>query len=323
MTGNETLSEEQWHFKSAKGLFNLVWDLLDKSERTVEEQEQMVHAAHASLYHWGVIGTPLEFERGEWQISRVYAVLNRPEPALHHAKRCLDICQANEIGDFDIAFAYEAMARASAIAGQRGDCEKYTDLAKQAGDRIEDKDNRNYFFSELATVPGCSGSRGALWSLSFTFRPLVQADAQSILTWRYEPPYDVYNLRSQDAESELKLLLDPDNHYYAITNEHGSLLAYCCFGLDARVPGGDYQEEALDIGLGVRPDLTGKGHGQRYVDAAVSFARREFRPSALRVSVAAFNRRALRVWEKAGFRQASTFAREPDGMPFVLLSRAA
>jgi hypothetical protein len=150
-----TFTAQEWHKKSAVDLFNQVWSLLDSTERSPEQDDTMVHAAHASRYHWGEIGTPLELERGEWQISRVYAVLSRPEPALHHARRCLSICQANEFGDFDMAFAYEAMARAYAISGQKAECEEYTALAGQAGDQIEDKDDRDYFFSELETVPDC------------------------------------------------------------------------------------------------------------------------------------------------------------------------
>ena len=69
--------------------------------------------------------------RGEWQVSRVYAVLNRPEPALWHARRCLDLCQQHGIGDFDLAFGYEAMGRAHAIAGQHEAAASYLQLARR------------------------------------------------------------------------------------------------------------------------------------------------------------------------------------------------
>lgn len=75
-------SEEE-HRKFAVDLFNLVWSLLDKKDRSKDDGYKMVHAAHASRFHWGEIGTPLHFERGEWQVSRVYSVLGRSEPALH------------------------------------------------------------------------------------------------------------------------------------------------------------------------------------------------------------------------------------------------
>jgi hypothetical protein len=140
------------HRKFAVNLFNMTWSLLDKKDRTEEEDNKMIHAAHASRFHWGEIGTPLEFERGEWQISRVYSVLKRNEPALYHARRCLEICKENNIGDFDIAFAYEAMARAYAVLGKKADCDRHIELAEKAGEQIKKKEDRDYFLSELQTI---------------------------------------------------------------------------------------------------------------------------------------------------------------------------
>ena len=110
------------------------------------------HAAHASRYHWGQVGTALNFERGEWQISRVYAVLKMPESALFHGRKCLEICEENDIGDFDFAFAYEAVARANAVAGNAAECRKYVDLAKNAGEKIAKDGDKQYFFDELGTI---------------------------------------------------------------------------------------------------------------------------------------------------------------------------
>ena len=151
MTTNETTNQEI-HKKLAIDLFNLVWEMLEQANRTPEEDDRMLHAAHASRFHWGEIGTPLEFERGEWQIARVYAVLNRSKAAVYHAQRCLEICEANQIGDFDLAFAYEALARAYAIAGDAAESQKYVKLAEQAATQIKEDGNREYFLGELATV---------------------------------------------------------------------------------------------------------------------------------------------------------------------------
>lgn len=140
------------HEQLAKNLFNQTWDLLDKKERTKEEDLKMIHTAHASRYHWGEIGTPLEFERGEWQISRVYSVLGRSEPALYHAELCLSICKENDIGDFDLAFAYEALARTYAVTGDKFNTDKYLAKAREAGEKIEDQGNKDYFLSELNTI---------------------------------------------------------------------------------------------------------------------------------------------------------------------------
>jgi hypothetical protein len=137
----------------AVNTFNATWDLMDKNMRTAEENDMMVHTAHASRYHWGQVGSPTEFERGDWQISRVYALLSKGDDALHYAKHCLNTCLENEIGDFDLAFAYEAMARAYAIKENWVEVNRYTEYAKTAAESIEDDGNKKYFLGELDSVP--------------------------------------------------------------------------------------------------------------------------------------------------------------------------
>jgi len=140
------------HRKFAVVCFNATWDLIEKENRTPDEDAQMIHMAHASRYHWGEIGTPLNFARGDWQISRVYAILGQGENALNFAKSCLHLCIDNELGDFDLAFAYEAAARAFAILGDKKMKEKHLKLAKDAGEVIAKEDDKKYFFNELVTI---------------------------------------------------------------------------------------------------------------------------------------------------------------------------
>lgn len=115
-----TDEQKKIHHQFAVDCFNATWGLLDNKDRTEEDNFRMIHTAHASRFHWGEIGTPLEFQRGEWQISRVYSVLGLGEPALHHAQHCHDICTEKKIGDFDMAFACEALARAHHVLGNSG-----------------------------------------------------------------------------------------------------------------------------------------------------------------------------------------------------------
>jgi len=140
------------HKKLGIELFNYTWELLDKPQRTREEDDTMIHAAHASRFHWGKAGTAANLARGEWQISRVYAVLGRSEAARFHGQRCLDICQENGIGDFDLAFAYEALARASATAGEVADKARYLALAQEAAQHITDPDDRKLLVHDLETI---------------------------------------------------------------------------------------------------------------------------------------------------------------------------
>ncbi len=156
----EKLSEIEWHRKMAAQLFNQTWDLIDKGEdRSQDENDDMIHSAHASRHHWKAVvnsgkysnSGPMNLERGDWQISRVYAILKRPVAALYHAERCLKICKENEIGDFDIAFAYEAMARAHSIAGNK-ESKDYITKANEAADKIAKKEDKEYFLGELTTI---------------------------------------------------------------------------------------------------------------------------------------------------------------------------
>ncbi len=137
-------------------LFNETWRLLELSGRSEHDDDRMIHAAHASRYHWGQVpsATPAHLARGEWQISRVYAVLGRAEPALYHARRVLDLCQQNGIGDWDLAFAYEALARAHAVAGDAARAREFTDRALAVTEDIADDEDRDLVLADLETIPG-------------------------------------------------------------------------------------------------------------------------------------------------------------------------
>ena len=150
----------EWHRKMAAQLFNQTWDLIDKGENhTPSETDEMVHSAHASRYHWGYIVNsgkypetgPKNLERGDWLISRVYALLKRQEPSLYHANRCFSICEENNIGDWDIAFALESFARAYALSGDPKSKE-FMQKAKEAGEEISEEGDKKYLFDELETI---------------------------------------------------------------------------------------------------------------------------------------------------------------------------
>lgn len=146
------LNKEEFHKHMAVSLFNSTWDFLDKQERTDRESETMIHMAHASRYHWEIIGEPINLARGDWQISRVYAVLGRFEPALHHAQQSLDVCLQEEIKGFDLAFAYEALARAYKVVDQEEESNKYKELAYQACDEIAKEDDRKVVIEDIASI---------------------------------------------------------------------------------------------------------------------------------------------------------------------------
>lgn len=152
--------------------------------------------------------------------------------------------------------------------------------------------------------------------MRFHFEPMNENYTKQLTQWHYEPPYQMYN--STSDPTVIEYFVDSQNAYYSIL-DNGELVAYCCFGKEAQVPGGDYQREALDIGLGVRPDLTGQGKGQMYITDVLEFARLTFNPRFSRITVAAFNQRALRAWQKAGFVRVQLFLAQNTQQQFIVL----
>ena len=137
------------HERLAAETFNEVWTLIDRDERTADENRLMINTAHASLYHWKHGGEPLNFQRGEWMLARVYCIQNMPESALFHAKVCLSITEDHAIEDFDRSFAFEAMARASASAGDTKRCAEFRRKAEESASGISKAEDREYFMGEL------------------------------------------------------------------------------------------------------------------------------------------------------------------------------
>jgi hypothetical protein len=137
--------------KLAAGLFNETWRLLELESRTDADVDAMIHAAHASRYHWGRVGTQVNAARGEWLCSRVYAVLGQPEPALWHAHRCLELLKdAEGADDWDMAAAYEALARACKLSGAQEAANGWLAQAREAAVSIADPEDRKRIESDLA-----------------------------------------------------------------------------------------------------------------------------------------------------------------------------
>ena len=156
---------------------------------------------------------------------------------------------------------------------------------------------------------GCGASSERSAAPHVTFEPMELDTARAILAWRYAGPYAVYNADPAQLEAAARAWAAPDSGCFAARDAEGEVVGFCSFGADARVPGGDYSDtSALDVGLGLRPDLTGRGHGLAFVRAILRFGRRRFRPARFRLTVAAFNQRALRVYERAGFRVTHRFS---------------
>jgi [ribosomal protein S18]-alanine N-acetyltransferase len=160
----------------------------------------------------------------------------------------------------------------------------------------------------------------------YVFEPMSDEQARAVVAWRYEAPYDFYDV-ANDPEGLEELLGPPERRegYYAVLSDD-ELVGFFCYGPGGRLQGFDYPDDgSVDVGLGLRPDLTGRGRGLGFVRAGLEFGRRSFSPAGFRLFVATFNERAIRVYERAGFRRLEVFVRYKDGVdqPFLLMTRRA
>ena len=135
-------------------LFNKTWTLMEKDGRTKEEDDEMLHCAHASAYHWLQVGTKANRARSEWQCSRVHAILGHVEAALRHARRCLELVEGHpgDMKDWDLPAAYEALARAHMVAGDAEETRRFAELGRAATAKIEDDDDRSVIEADFATI---------------------------------------------------------------------------------------------------------------------------------------------------------------------------
>ncbi|HSV37365.1 MAG TPA: hypothetical protein VLI04_01275 [Nocardioidaceae bacterium] len=134
-------------------LFNSTAALLEQDSRTADEDDRMLHMAHASRFHWDNVGNDQNRAIGEWQCSRVYAVLRRGEPALFHARRCLEYADRDGVDDWVRASAYEALARGHAIAGDTESARHAREQALALAEALDDPEDREVVLADIESLP--------------------------------------------------------------------------------------------------------------------------------------------------------------------------
>jgi [ribosomal protein S18]-alanine N-acetyltransferase len=154
--------------------------------------------------------------------------------------------------------------------------------------------------------------------VAFRFRSMSQADAEAIARWHYPPPFSFYDWTSDP--DDLAELLDPTargDDYVAVEDGDGTLIGFFHY----KPPHG----ARLEIGLGLHPDWTGHGLGNSFLEAGLEYGRRRFAPKQFTLSVASFNRRAITVYERAGFARVRVFMHWTNGgeWEFIEMRRSA
>jgi RimJ/RimL family protein N-acetyltransferase len=158
--------------------------------------------------------------------------------------------------------------------------------------------------------------------MAYRFAPMTVEAARVMIGWRYAGDYAMYNMDAADADGLAASLADPANRYFAIY-DGDELVGHCVFGAEARVPGGEYAaceytSDALDFGLGMRPDWTGRGRGAAIVGRVIGFGRARYGPGPVRATVAAWNVRSQRAIRANGLKEVGRFKHALTGMQFVV-----
>ncbi|MDB4679983.1 MAG: hypothetical protein P8M30_03655 [Planctomycetaceae bacterium] len=150
MNETEQAAAHKW---MAVEYFNKTWSYLDQQDRTVEDDEQMLLHALASLFHWTQRPdcTPENRSVGYWQVSRAYSVLNNGAESVCWAQKCLS--SAGE-SVFNLACAHEALARGYRVAGDHANFASHLQQATEFASQIEDADDRKVVESDLDNLRG-------------------------------------------------------------------------------------------------------------------------------------------------------------------------
>jgi [ribosomal protein S18]-alanine N-acetyltransferase len=155
--------------------------------------------------------------------------------------------------------------------------------------------------------------------MTYRFEPMSDEQARAVAAWHYDPPYDFYDWEAdQDDLAELLDANRREDRYFAVLDQHDRLIGFFACHRDG---------DAVDIGLGLRPNLTGRGHGLPFMLAGLAFARERHAPfRTFQLAVAAFNERAIRVYTRAGFHQVGgVYLHHTNGgeHPFLRMERPA
>ena len=143
----------RWHRRFAVELFNRSWDLLEQPERSTDDDAEMLAAAFGSAWHWRQVGTAENIALGDHQISKVASHVGQPKLALHYARRALEAIEIGHFGDWQVAAAYEGMARACAAAGDIAGRDYWVQRCTVALGAVPDAGDRSVVAEQLLNLP--------------------------------------------------------------------------------------------------------------------------------------------------------------------------
>lgn len=159
--------------------------------------------------------------------------------------------------------------------------------------------------------------------MKYQIQVLTGEEAGQILSWRYQSPYDFYDPPKHHSDGSIvREFLKPDNGFHGIRDEQNRFVGFCSFGDDGRVLGGRYDDDAMDIGLGMKPQFTSQGRGGEFFKAIVEHATEILKAEQLRLTVANFNTRAIKIYARFGFEVKDHFVDHLGSVPHTIMVRS-
>jgi [ribosomal protein S18]-alanine N-acetyltransferase len=135
--------------------------------------------------------------------------------------------------------------------------------------------------------------------MTYELRPLTAEQGEEMAQWRYPGPWAIYDVTGP---------LDPAEGFWSVLDGSGDVVGYACFGFEARVPGLEERPGVLDVGVGMRPDLTGQGRGREFAEAVLAHGHAVSGIARLRAVVQDWNARSRRLLSGLGFVETGTHA---------------
>lgn len=136
--------------------------------------------------------------------------------------------------------------------------------------------------------------------LNGSLEPLNKERAAAISQWEYEAPYEDYSFKGHHDE-------------YLLDESIWGIEQFCLL-CDGKILGQvacQYEGEDLWVGWSMAPELTGKGSGAAFVDRCVQEIRRvKGHTGQILLRVSARNKRAIKAYQKSGFRYLETIQDE-------------
>lgn len=151
--GDDHDAAARWHRRFAVELFNRSWDLLEQPDRSPDDDAELLAAAFGSAYHWGRVGTAENRALADHQIAKAASGAGQPALALHYARRALEAIEIGRFGDWQVAAAYEGMARACAAAGDAAGRDYWVQRCTVALGAVPDAADRSVVAEQLLNLP--------------------------------------------------------------------------------------------------------------------------------------------------------------------------